>query len=221
MLYIDINIVVSNFNLVTSLFTRSTDVMIIFKRRRVQRINPLRVKNEDYVSEATEDDKEDTDYHRNSNHTLNDKDAAFIQKDVHRKSKNKRRFLNNRDAHSPIQTKRRRISESDDDDDDSDGDDDSDDDADHVHSQIHEKSRRISESEKDSTDNRENNTNELEMNNGKHLPTQIPSTDKKKYPQKRCVTCTGQGVRNDTRYYCKFCHVALCKDPCFREYHSI
>ena len=39
--------------------------------------------------------------------------------------------------------------------------------------------------------------------------------------EKPCVTCRSHGGRHDTRYYCKFCNVALCKDPCFREYHSI
>ena len=234
--------------------------MIIFKRRREQRINPLVCSNEDYGSDAKETpvkviSMDDTDKQRNSKYDLNnldDKDVAsidrnFIQKDAHTKRKNKRlsdcKLLSSRDysfhVRSPIQEKRRRISESDDADDDDD-----DDNTDHV---IQEKSRRISESDSDNDDQSddddntdhvqssipakirrshdpENDTNELksvEKNNGQHFPSQIPSTDKKKYPQKPCVTCRRHGARHDTRYYCKFCNVALCKDPCFREYHSI
>ena len=55
----------------------------------------------------------------------------------------------------------------------------------------------------------------------RHLPSQIPPTEKKKWPQKPCVICRRYGVRHDTRYYCKSCNAALCKDPCFGEYHSM
>ena len=52
-----------------------------------------------------------------------------------------------------------------------------------------------------------------------HVISRIPPTEKKKWPQKRCVICRRHGVRLDTRYYCNVCNVALCKEPCFREYH--
>ena len=181
---------------------------------------------------------------------LADKDAASIDQDVIRKGsrtkkKNKllsgSKLLSSRDysfhACSPIKEKRQRISESDDSDhgdaydntdyvmqekkrriSESDYDDDcqNDDNAntDHVQSSIPVKIQRISE-------NDTNRLKSIKMNNGQHFPSQIPSTDKKKYPQKPCVTCRRHGVRHDTRYYCKFCNVALCKDPCFREYHSV
>ena len=55
----------------------------------------------------------------------------------------------------------------------------------------------------------------------KHLLSQIPPTEKKKWPQKPCILCRKYGVRRDTRYYCKLCNAALCKEPCFREYHTM
>ena len=74
-----------------------------------------------------------------------------------------------------------------------------------------------------------NNTNKNNLNSGekkscdgdRHLLSQIPPTEKKKWPQKPCIICRRHGVRHDTRYYCKFCNAALCKEPCFREYHSM
>ena len=56
--------------------------------------------------------------------------------------------------------------------------------------------------------------------NCKHLPSQIPATEKKKWPQKPCVYCRKYGTRRDTRYICSSCNIALCKSPCFSEYHS-
>ena len=54
----------------------------------------------------------------------------------------------------------------------------------------------------------------------KHSIIKIPATKRKRYPQKSCVYCRqNHGVRNDTRYICTFCDVALCKKPCFAEYH--
>ena len=56
----------------------------------------------------------------------------------------------------------------------------------------------------------------------KHSIIKIPATKRKRYPQKSCVYCRqNHGVRNDTRYICTFCDVALCKKPCFAEYHFI
>ena len=51
-----------------------------------------------------------------------------------------------------------------------------------------------------------------------HTPSCIPTSRKKKYPQRRCVGCRSQGIRRDTRYYCIDCNTALCKD-CFKPYH--
>ena len=74
-----------------------------------------------------------------------------------------------------------------------------------------------------------NNINKNNLNSGekkssdgdRHLLSQIPPTEKKKWPQKPCIICRSYGVRHDTRYYCKCCNAALCKEPCFREYHSM
>ena len=53
-----------------------------------------------------------------------------------------------------------------------------------------------------------------------HLPLPIPATERKKWPQKPCVYCRKHGVRHDTRYICSKCNIALCKSPCFSDYHS-
>ena len=53
-----------------------------------------------------------------------------------------------------------------------------------------------------------------------HVPSRLPPTEKKKWPQKPCVVCRRYGTRHDTRYYCRMCNKALCKSPCFKEYHS-
>ena len=49
-----------------------------------------------------------------------------------------------------------------------------------------------------------------------HQLTLIHPTKGKQYPQKKCVYCRRKyGLRNDTRYICTLCDVALCKEPCF------
>ena len=52
-----------------------------------------------------------------------------------------------------------------------------------------------------------------------HQLSLIHSTERKKWPQKKCVYCRRKfGLRNDTRYICIQCNVAVCK-PCFSDYH--
>ena len=60
----------------------------------------------------------------------------------------------------------------------------------------------------------------LQNSNCKHLPSKIPSGEKKKWPQKPCVDCGKYGVRRDTRYICSSCDVALCNSACFSRYHD-
>ena len=53
-----------------------------------------------------------------------------------------------------------------------------------------------------------------------HFLIKIPSTKRRKYSQKACVHCRQMyGIRNDTRYTCTLCNVALCQEPCFANYH--
>ena len=53
-----------------------------------------------------------------------------------------------------------------------------------------------------------------------HSLIKIPPTKRKKWPQKACVHCRQKyGIRNDTRYICTLCDIALCKEPCFAVYH--
>ena len=55
----------------------------------------------------------------------------------------------------------------------------------------------------------------------KRLLSQIPPTEKKKWPQKSCVNCRKHGTRRDTRYICSSCNVPLCKTPCFLEHGAL
>ena len=62
---------------------------------------------------------------------------------------------------------------------------------------------------------------EISFDKAEHSISRISQKGKKKYPQKRCVVCRMKGTRHDTRYYCETCNTALCKSPCFKEYHSM
>ena len=54
-----------------------------------------------------------------------------------------------------------------------------------------------------------------------HRIDTLPSTPKRKYPQKRCRVCLKKdGRRKETRYWCKECKVALCLGYCYEVYHS-
>ena len=53
-----------------------------------------------------------------------------------------------------------------------------------------------------------------------HQLTLIRPTEGKKWPQKKCVYCRRKyGLRNDTKFICMQCNVALCKEPCFADFH--
>nr|XP_053627819.1 piggyBac transposable element-derived protein 4-like isoform X2 [Cherax quadricarinatus] len=58
-----------------------------------------------------------------------------------------------------------------------------------------------------------------------HFLMLLPSTQKKKYFQKRCFVCAHSTrrpqQRKDTRYMCEQCGVALCFSPCFKEFHTL
>ncbi len=65
----------------------------------------------------------------------------------------------------------------------------------------------------------------------KHFLSAIPQTGKKKFPTKGCIVCrlktkkdgksdAGSRKRKETRYQCRDCGVALCKEPCFELYHT-
>ena len=59
-----------------------------------------------------------------------------------------------------------------------------------------------------------------------HFVMNIPATNKKRFPRRRCKQCSkktdvnGKPVRKETRYLCKLCQVPLCLLPCFEEYHT-
>ena len=54
----------------------------------------------------------------------------------------------------------------------------------------------------------------------RHQPAEFPPTEKKKLPMRRCRVCYKNGIRKDTRSYCKECKVPLCAKTCFFTYHS-
>ena len=66
---------------------------------------------------------------------------------------------------------------------------------------------------------RRKNNEQLKDMNSEHTVSKIPPTERKKWPQKPCVHCWKNGIRNNTRYICFLCNAALCKEPCFSEYH--
>ena len=70
-----------------------------------------------------------------------------------------------------------------------------------------------------STLNCQESNKQLKDMNSEHAVSKIPTTERKNWPQKPCVYCWKNGIRNDTRYICLPCKAALCKEPCFSEYH--
>ena len=54
----------------------------------------------------------------------------------------------------------------------------------------------------------------------KHKQALFPATEKKKFPQRRCRVCQKNGIRKDTRIFCKKCKVSLCPLTRFATYHS-
>lgn len=53
-----------------------------------------------------------------------------------------------------------------------------------------------------------------------HVMEIIPPTPRKRYPSLRCVKCSGEGIRKETRYRCVTCpgNPSLCKAPCFQSW---
>ena len=59
-------------------------------------------------------------------------------------------------------------------------------------------------------------------NVGRQFLELVPLTDKKEKPQKRCVVCTKEKKRKESRYQCKTCsnHPELCPVSCFEVFHT-
>ena len=57
---------------------------------------------------------------------------------------------------------------------------------------------------------------------GRHFPELIPPTECKENPQKRCVVCSKNKKRKESRYQSADCEnkPGLCPAPCFRVYHT-
>ena len=60
-------------------------------------------------------------------------------------------------------------------------------------------------------------------NVGRQFLELVPLTDKKEKPQKRCVVCTKEKKRKESRYQCKTCsnHPGLCPVSCFEVFHTV
>lgn len=54
--------------------------------------------------------------------------------------------------------------------------------------------------------------------NGRHFPSPYKINGKKR--SRRCVVCTKNDKRRESRYQCQECDVGLCVHPCFRIYHT-
>lgn len=52
----------------------------------------------------------------------------------------------------------------------------------------------------------------------RHFPSLYKPPSKNR--NRRCVVCTANDKRRETRYECKDCNVGLCVEPCFRIYHT-
>ena len=55
---------------------------------------------------------------------------------------------------------------------------------------------------------------------GKHFPNFIPATQSKTKPLRKCAVCSKNGIRKESRYWCKTCEVPLCVVHCFEKYHT-
>ncbi|KAG5875732.1 hypothetical protein JTB14_030769 [Gonioctena quinquepunctata] len=55
----------------------------------------------------------------------------------------------------------------------------------------------------------------------RHFPDIIPPLTYKAKPSKRCIVCSNQRKRKETRYMCQECYVPLCVVPCFKRYHTV
>ena len=53
-----------------------------------------------------------------------------------------------------------------------------------------------------------------------HKQASFPATDKKKFPQRCCRVCQKNGIRKNTKVFCKKCEVPLCPMTSFSIYHS-
>ena len=54
----------------------------------------------------------------------------------------------------------------------------------------------------------------------RHFPSKIQPNEVKKTPSRRCVVCSANKSRSESRYICVPCDVGLCVDPCFEIYHT-
>ncbi|CAK9827897.1 PiggyBac transposable element-derived protein 4 [Anthophora retusa] len=65
------------------------------------------------------------------------------------------------------------------------------------------------------------NSNNVERLTERHFSSVYSNKAAKKKNQiRKCVVCSKQGKRRESRYYCSQCDVGLCMVPCFELYHT-
>jgi len=55
----------------------------------------------------------------------------------------------------------------------------------------------------------------------RHFFKQIPPSDKKLHPTKRCIVCHKHKQHKETRYICGQCNEPFCVVLCFEQYHTL
>ena len=55
---------------------------------------------------------------------------------------------------------------------------------------------------------------------GRHFRVELPPTEKRAKTYKRCMVCSRENIRKETRFICEICEVPLCAAPCFKVYHT-
>lgn len=66
-----------------------------------------------------------------------------------------------------------------------------------------------------------NTPHRLQAKQWGYFPRNIPPTNAKKNPQRRCKVCAKQKKRSETTWKCKKCLVALHIPDCFEKYHTV
>ncbi|CAK9809208.1 PiggyBac transposable element-derived protein 4 [Anthophora quadrimaculata] len=73
---------------------------------------------------------------------------------------------------------------------------------------------------KKNVENKSGQTNPLRLTGRHFMSLYTNEPTKRKNPLRKCVVCTKNDKRRESRYQCKICDVGLCATPCFEKYHT-